>query len=254
MRAAVLLVLAGTASGLLPGPVTAQPADERPPVTAGLAAVASPSPYAGVTEPPVTVVPFINVELDRFYLRGLEAGYRLTDSGPLSVSAIVQPRFQSFKASDSAAFNGMTTRRRTAEGGLRAQLRMGRLQTGLRGVTDLLGRHQGQVMTANAGYRLGGPSLAVTPSAGIQWQSGDFVAYYYGVRPGEARGDRSAYNGGAATNPFVGASARLRLGQRWGVFALVRHYWLDDAITDSPIVDSRTDYSGVAALTRAFGG
>lgn len=231
----------------------APPSQSRPPVTAGLGVVASPSPYAGVEEPPVTAVPFINLELDRFYLRGLEAGYGLMNTGRLSVSAILQPRMQSYKASESPALGGMASRRRTAEGGFRAQLKKGRLQVGLRAVSDLLGRHHGQVVTGDIAARFGGPRLTLEPSAGIQWQSPDFVTYYYGVRPEETRTGRPAYDAGAAANPFLGASARLRLGKRWGVFALVRHYWLDESVTASPIVDSRTDHSGVLAVTRAFG-
>lgn len=232
---------------------TAQPEGSRPQVSAGLAAVASPSPYAGVDEPPITVVPVVNLSFDRFYLRGLEAGYRVTDTEALSVSAVVQPRLQSFTADDSSALDGMAGRRRTAEAGLRGKLKQGRWEVGLRAVTDLLGRHDGQVVTADTSFRWGGPLLTVNPSAGIQWQSRDFVDYYYGVRSDETRGDRPAYTGRAAANPFVGASARVRLGKRWGLFALVRHYWLDGAVTDSPIVDSRTDHSGILAITRGFG-
>ncbi|MEF8793023.1 MipA/OmpV family protein [Thiohalorhabdus sp.] len=234
-------------------PGAAQPERSPPPVTAGLGAVASPSPYTGVDEAPLTVVPFVNLELDRFYLRGLEAGYRLTKIGPLTVNAVGQPRLQNFTANDSAALAGMTSRRRTAEAGFRGQLQKGRWEAGLRAVTDLLGRHSGQVVTAEASVRLGGPMVTVKPAAGIQWQSRDFVNYYSGVRSDEARAGRQAYTGKAATNPFVGASTRVRLGKKWGIFALVRHYWLDEGITDSPIVDTRTDYSGVLAVTRAFG-
>ena len=238
---------------LMPGAALAPPPDQRPPVTLGLAAVSSPSPYAGVDERPVTVVPFANFEAGRFYLRGLEAGYRLAEGEAFSAAAILQPRFQSYSPGDSPALDGMEARRRTAEGGLRAGVRLGRWKVGLRGVSDLLGRHDGQTVTFDAGVRLGGPRLGVTPSAGLQWQSANFVDYYYGVRASEARPDRPAYTGQAAFNPFLGASVRWRLGGRWGVFALARHAWLDSAITDSPIVDRGTDNSGVLALTYALG-
>jgi len=253
LRPPLLAMLAPALLPLVPTPATAQPARPRPPVTVGAAVVASPSPYAGVDEQPLTAVPFLNLELGRFYLRGLEAGYRLGERGPLSVAAVVQPRFQSYHGSDSPALAGMADRRRTAEGGLRARLRTGRFEAGLRAVGDLLGRHGGQEVTADVGVRLGGPDLTLSPSAGVTWQSADFVDYYYGVRDGEARPGRPAYTGEAATNRFVGASARLRLAKRWGVFALVRHTWLDDPITASPIVDSDTDSSGVLAVTFAFG-
>ena len=231
----------------------AQSGRPRPPVTVGAAVVASPSPYAGIDDPPLTAVPFVNFELGRFYLRGLEAGYRLWQRGPLSVAAVVQPRFQSYQAGDSPALAGMADRRRTAEGGARASVRLGRFEAGVRAVTDLLGRHGGQEITADVGWRLGGRQLSLSPSVGVIWESADFVDYYYGVRPGEATADRPAFEGDAATNRFVALAGRYRLTKRLGLFALVRHTWLDDTITDSPIVDSDTNYSGVLAVTYAFG-
>jgi outer membrane protein len=88
---------------------------------------------------------------------------------------------------------------------------------------------------------------------GVTWESADFVDYYYGVRPGEATAERPAFDGDAATNRFVGLASRYRLTKRLGLFALVRHTWLDDTITASPIVDTDNDYSGVLAVTYAFG-
>lgn len=245
LAAGLTLALAAGAAAQPPG---------RPPVTAGLGVVASPSPYAGVDEPALTPVPFVNLELGRFYLRGIEAGLRLWDTDRLSLAVVVQPRFQSYDHGDSPDLAGMEARERTAEGGLRGRLQAGRYHAGLRAVTDLLGRHRGEEITADVGARLGGPRLGLSPSAGVTWESADFVDYYYGVRPAEARPDRPAYEGRAAANPFVGAGARLRLGGQWGLFAYVRHTWLDDAVTDSPIVDRDTVYSGVLAVTYALPG
>jgi outer membrane protein len=242
-----LAALALTTEAIAQGPRA------RPPLTLGAAVVASPSPYKGVDEQPLTPVPFINVDLDGFYLRGLEAGYRLKDDGPLTVAAVVQPRLQSYSPGDSPALDGMDARRWTTEGGLRTSYRIGRWRAGVAALTDLLDRHGGQEVTGNLGVRLGGPTLFVSPSAGVEWQSAAVVDYYYGVAGDEARAERPAFAGEAAFNPFVAAAARLRLDRRWGLFAYVRHAWLDDAVRDSPIVDRGTVYSGVLAVTAAFG-
>lgn len=232
----------------------AQPTQARPPVSLGVGVVASPAPYAGVDEQPVTTVPFVNMEGERFYLRGVEAGYQLWAPDSITLSAIVQPRFQSFSAEDSNALAGMADRRRTLEGGLRINWRRGPFQAELRTLTDLLDRHQGHSVTTDAGMRLGGRRLSVTPSAGVTWRSRDFVRYYYGVRPGEARPTRPSYAGATALNPFIGANARIQLTGRWGLFTFLRHTWLDSAITDSPIVDTTTNMSGGFAVTVGLGG
>ena len=231
----------------------AQPAKARPPLTLGLGVVASPAPYAGVEDQSLTPVPFINMEGDRFYFRGLQAGYRFWKPDSITLSAILQPRLQSYTADDSDALAGMADRKRTLEGGLRLNWRKGPFQAELRTLTDLLDRHGGHSVTADTGLRLAGAGLSVTPAVGVTWQSRDFVGYYYGVRPGEARATRPPYSGTAALNPFIGTTIRYQLAGRWGLFTFLRHTWLDSAITDSPLVDTNTDISGGFAVTIGLG-
>ncbi|SCY40685.1 MipA/OmpV family protein [Thiohalorhabdus denitrificans] len=236
-----------------PALCAAQGPPGQPPVMVGMGVVASPSPYAGVSSN-LTPVPVVNLDLGRFKLRGIQAQYRLWGDRDFRLEAVARPRFQSFRAEDSPALAGMETRRRTAEAGLQLTRRLGPWRLRAQGVTDLLGRHDGQEVSVEVTYRLGGRRLSVSPGAGMEWASGPFVDYYYGVRPEEARAGRPAYTGTAAWNPYVALVGRARLTGRWGLFAYLRHSWLDDAITDSPIVDRSTSYSGILAISYAFGG
>ncbi|MFA9459751.1 MipA/OmpV family protein [Thiohalorhabdus methylotrophus] len=247
------LVLLSLLAFLAPGISIAQPPPKRPPVMIGAGVVASPSPYEGVRRN-LTPVPLLNVNLGRFSFRGIQARYRLWGDRRLNLAAVLQPRFQSYEGGDSRALEGMADRRKTAEAGLELTRRLGRWRLQVQGVTDLLGRHQGQEASAQLGYRLGGRRFTLSPGAGVEWASDRFVDYYYGVRPGEARAGRPAYSGQDAWSPFVALVARVRLTGRWGAFTYLRHSWLDEPVTDSPIVDRATVYSGVVAVSYAFGG
>ncbi|MFP4614809.1 MAG: MipA/OmpV family protein [Thiohalorhabdus sp.] len=244
---AALLALAAPAWCAAQGPPGA------PPVMVGAGVVAAPSPYAGVSSN-LTPVPMVNLEAGRFRFRGIQARYRLWGGRDLHLDAVAQPRFQSYRADDSPDLAGMEPRRRTAETGLRLNGQVGPWDYRLQATTDVLGRHDGQEVTLGGRYRLGGGARSLSPGAGLEWASAAFVDYYYGVRPGEVRPGRPAYSGAAAWSPYVSLTGRMRLAGRWGLFAYLRHTWLEDAITDSPIVDRTTVYSGVVAVSYAFGG
>lgn len=232
-------------------PAPAAPPDQRPAVVLGGGAVAAPSPYRGVASN-VTAIPFINLNRGRFYLRGIQAGWRLTDRQGTTLAAVVQPQLQSYSPNESPALAGMDHRQWSVDGGLQLSHRAGRWQLSLRAVHDLLGRHQGLLGSAGVSYDLGTPKLSVAPGLGVEWEGADFVDYYYGVRPGEARSGRPGYDGRAAANPYAALRVRYSFNRHWGVFTYLRHSWLDEAITDSPIVGKSTVYSGVAAVTYSF--
>ncbi|HKL78163.1 MAG TPA: MipA/OmpV family protein [Gammaproteobacteria bacterium] len=243
---AAALALALAAPGYAQGPP-----GKRPKVVLGAGAVAAPSPYKGVSSH-VTPVPFINLQRERFFLRGVQAGWRLWQTNGASLAAVAQPQFQGYEPGDSPALAGMDRRRWSVDGGLQLTARRGDLRLSLQALHDLLGRHNGLLASAGVSYELGDPRRTVAPGVGLEWEGPDYVAYYYGVRPAEGRPGRPAYDGRGALNPYIGVQARYGFGGHWGLFAYLRHRWLDDAITDSPIVAGDTVYSGVVAVTYSF--
>lgn len=243
----VLALLAPAALAQAPGGGSG-----KPPVTVGMGAVFPTTPYKGVRTPPATAVPFVNLNLGRFFLQGVTAGYRLTAHPLASTAVVAQPRFQSYSSGDSDYLAGMGNRNRTAEAGLTFSSRWGRWQFSSRAVSDVLGVHEGQEVDAGLSVQFGGPGVTVAPGVGVSWQSAPLVDYYYGVRTGEARPDRPAYDGSAATNQYARLLVRYRFARRWAVLALGKVTRLDDAIHDSPLVNRRHVGSGVFALTYSF--
>jgi outer membrane protein len=72
---------------------------------------------------------------------------------------------------------------------------------------------------------------------GFSWLSNDLADYYYGVRSDETKVGRPAYSAGSGVNWFAGLGTDYKLDEKWSLFAQFSYEWLNNEITDSPIVD-----------------
>ena len=235
---AVLLLLLAT-------PTHAQPPSGW---SVGAAAVVSGKPY-GDADYDVMPVPFFGYEGERFFFRGLALGWRLPDAGPVSTELLARARMQSFSASDDPVLEGMDSRRRTAEGGVRfsAGPRWLRLEASV--YQELLGRHDGQVLEARVSVPFPAGRWIVIPAVGVDWQSADMTAYYYGVRDSEATEERPAYSPGASLNRTVGLGLRYRGAERAGVIVQVNREFFGGTLRESPIVEGGGRWSGIVGLS-----
>lgn len=234
------------------GPDNATVPDRPRGLSVGPALVAGQPVYRGTGHANRLLVPFLGYEGEAVYLRGLRAGYRAWTPGGLTVDFVAQPRLDQLDPDDSDVLSGMALRRRTLEAGLAAGWGLGGWRFAGSVLTDVLNRHGGQEAEIGLGYRVGPPFAFVRPQLSITWQSKAMTDYYYGVRADEARPGRPAYSAGAAINPAVGATGRYSFSRRWSAFGLVRHTWLGNAISDSPIVARSGRWSAVLALSYTF--
>lgn len=221
--------------------------EEGPTMYLGGGALISSKPYRGA-EARIYPVPLFAYEGERFYLRGIVGGYRLFSSGGWSIGPIVQPRFDGYNAQDSSFLRGMDDRDWSVDAGVGISLLT---QVGLFGlslVTDVLGRHDGQELELSYTAMFKLDEFQFIPSIGMRWKSENIVDYYFGVEPDEVRPDRMAYDGDDAVNPFVRLAVRRKLTSRWSLLGAVQYEWLDDEITDSPLVQDSYDASIMAGL------
>jgi outer membrane protein len=214
----------------------------EPTIYLGGGAVVSTRSYIGV-DPRVYPVPLFAYEGKRLYLRGVVGGYRLLMGEGWSVGPVVQPRFDGYDQEDSSALKGMDERHWSLDAGVAASWLTKIGLFGLSAVTDALGKHKGQELEFSYTILFNLAGFDFIPSAGIRWKSQDLVDYYYGVQPSEVRPGRPAYEGQDALDPFARLAVRRKLTDRWSLLAAVQYEWLDDAITDSPIVDANYDAS-----------
>jgi len=220
---------------------------DEPTMYLGGGALISTKPYVGV-DPRIYPVPLFAYEGKRLYLRGLVGGYRLLMDKGWSIGPVVQPRFEGYSQDDSSALHGMGDRDWSVDAGLGTSWLTKFGLFDLSGVTDILGRHRGQEVELTYTIMFPFMGFDFVPSAGIRWKSGSLVDYYYGVRPSEARPGRPVYDGDAALDPFLRIAVRRKLSERWSLLAAAQYEWLDDEITDSPIVDAGYDASFIIGM------
>ncbi len=246
--------------GLLVAALWQSPAHAQPPGaesglrwSLGLAVLSSPRPYVGADNQ-TRVIPLLEIESGRFYFRGITAGYRLVDEERFSLEVIGRAQLGGYEAKDSAFLAGMEERRATMELGLAASWRFGRFALEGTAAADALGRSDGSQLGLDLTWSkiLGRGKGGVFPAIGLVWQSADFVDYYAGVRPAEARPGRPRYEGRAAVNLTGGVRAFYRPAERWTAIGLLRVERLADEFEASPILDDRWGYFGLIGATYRF--
>jgi outer membrane protein len=95
--------------------------------------------------------------------------------------------------------------------------------------------------------------LTLYPMLGAEYQSREYVRYYYGISVQEAAGSPyTVYHPAGSFNDFIGLVADIRLTDTCHLNAQVRRKWLGDAIQHSPIVTQGYLDTAYLALSYRF--
>jgi outer membrane protein len=95
--------------------------------------------------------------------------------------------------------------------------------------------------------------LTFYPLAGAEYQSSDYVNYYYGVSAQEAAASQyAAYQPSGAFNPLLGLLVDARITETYHLNFYLRRTWLGNSIESSPIVSRGTLDTGFVALSYRF--
>lgn len=200
----------------------------------------------------VLPVPLIMLEKGQFFIKGRVAGYRLYQDERFAFDVIGQWRFDGYDEEDSDYLEGMDDREMTIDGGAAVTIFDGWGRTTVSMVSDLLSKHSGQEISAAYSKTWRFDKWSVTPSAGVSFYTGSLGDYYYGVQPDEAVAGRGAHDVGDSVNPFAGLSVTYSFNEKWSALTSVRYTWLDDEITDSPIVEDHYDLLLITGMLYTF--
>lgn len=210
------------------------------------------SPYKGTSDT-VDIVPLYLYEGKYLFSYGTSAGAHLYRSDFFSLDFLFRYRFTELDPTDDLFLQGLRERRQSVDAGLSGAFR-GRLgEVKLEWVTDTLDRHKGQEFDLEYRYRFERGNWQFSPFATLIWQDSDLTGYYYGVTPAEARPDRPAYSPGSALNLEFGINSSLQLTDHVFMFGNIGVATFDDAIADSPLVDSQTNLSAFLGAGYMFG-
>ncbi|MET0533130.1 MAG: MipA/OmpV family protein [Steroidobacter sp.] len=264
-------VLAGSSAGAMAQ--TAPPTDDSPPEDSGpggpprgwalgAGAVASDSPYAGEGMR-VQPIPLVSYQGEKFFFRGITAGWQFIGSESFELAAIAKLRLDGFDIDDLSrqelAANGLDFRQlEDRDDSLDAGLTgtwsspLGELEIEL--LADVTDTSGGQEFSLQYGYPLHlGPTL-VTPNVGVTWLSKDMANYYYGTLDEEVARGVVDYKPDAVTIPHVGVNVMHFFGDNWALLAFLRYSVLPDELEDSPLLepDSNGSASILIGVQRSF--
>jgi outer membrane protein len=200
----------------------------------------------------VMPIPMVYYESKDFFFKGRSLGYHVLKSERFSFDVIGQWRFDGYDDIDSSFLRGMDDREMTLDGGFELSYKDGWGKTSITFVSDLLGRHDGQELSISYGKQFTAGKWMLTPAAGVIWNSHNLADYYSGVRPNEAQALRPAYSVGEAWNPTMRLNMLYPINKQWSAMGLIRYQWLDNEITDSPIVDADYQIQFMAGLLYQF--
>jgi len=220
----------------------------------GLGVTSSPRPYVGASNS-VLPIPIIELYYKKLYIQGIQAGFHFVDTKNFTFDARAGLVFAGLDPDDSPFLEGMEKRESSIEGGLVFDWKPGKYKLSATAYTDLLGRSDGQQagLDFSRAWKFSRSRWGLTPSIGFVWQSSNFVDYYFGVTPEEARPGRPPFRGHSVINFRSSLLAFYFLTMRVQLVGLLRVQRLDNEIFESPIVDKRRGYFGFLGATYRFG-
>ena len=228
----------------------------------GIVAVVNDSPYAGEGSR-VMPFPLVSFEGERFFFNGISAGWRIMNKESFELSAVAKLRLDGFKVDDlgraELAANGINYQR-LEDRDMAVDLGLAMKWSGKAGefeaelLADASGTSGGQEVSLQYGYPFQVGKGALTPIAGITWQSKDMANYYYGTLDEEVARGVVNYKPGAVTMPFVGVQYFRPIGEKWSLMAVAKFSSLPDEIQNSPLIQRGTkDTSSVfIGFSRGF--
>jgi len=91
------------------------------------------------------------------------------------------------------------------------------------------------------------------PQLGVEYRDSRYNDYFYGVSGQEASSSGlPAYRADSSTSPLLGLVADMPISGNWRLNLTLRRKWLDNSISDSPIIRRKTDDLAILALTYRF--
>lgn len=200
-------------------------------------------------------IPLIDYEGEYVFVRGLTAGAYLYKDDASALSLNLSYLSQGFDAADNdeRAMRRLDDRDSSMLAGVAYSLKTEWGVTELSFSADVLGVSDGFIADASYAYPFKLSFLKLKPVAGVEWTSGDYNDYYYGVDSGESlRSGLGRYDAGSGFSPYLGLSAKIGLTDNLDLMLGAKTKWLSEEITDSPMVDRDAKHSFTAGFTYSF--
>jgi len=230
--------------------------------TLGLAAVVIDSPYVGEG---TRVIPFplFGFQGEKFYFRGMSAGWDFVKSDSFEMSAFAKFRLDGFKVKDlgrsELAANGidyrlLEDRDQGVDLGLSAKWMGGAGELEAEVLADVADASGGQEVSLQYSYPFEVGKGRLSPNVGAKWLSKDSANYFYGTLDEEVARGVVDYKPGSVVIPGVGVSYFRPMGEKWSLLGFAKYELLPDEITRSPLIERDTDdtFTVFVGFSRGF--
>ena len=230
-----------------------RPLGKRGLLGVGVGIIARSSPYRDYDSGVYQVIPALSYNGERLQLFGPHIQFGLVGSGPWRLAATGRYRIGVYEEDESDFLMGMGDREDTFMAGLAIQAELpGGLDVSVRyehDVLDEIGGGEARV-ELDKSFQVG--AFRLSPGIGLNWLSSDLANHDFGVPAGKAAADRPAYDLDDALGVESGLGIFLEIAPNWLVILNVSVEWLEDQITDSPLVEEDYIVKGFAAINYVF--
>ena len=210
------------------------------------------SPYRGAGTR-YDFVPIYVYEGQHAYLHAYRIGLKLERSGKHRFDVFLSHRFEGFPYDRiPASIAGMAERQPGADIGASYEYRSdwGALYAEL--LHDFIDTSRGNELRLGYRYDWKSGGLTIRPQLQLALRDARLNNYYYGVRPGEATAERSAYEPGAGANLQFGLYGAYPLSERWRLLAGVSATRWSKGVRGSPIVSDNGERALMLGLMYDF--
>lgn len=199
---------------------------------------------------PERAIPYANFDYGRLFARVDTFGIKLTPMGYGDLELVTRVIDDGYTPS---SINGNLNARQSS-----VPIGLGTLQiTPIGGILFNVfhdaNKSKGNLIDLILGEELKTEYVVLYPQIGAEYRSHQYVNYFYGVSSQEAAVIHSAsYLPGSATNLFIDLLAEVKISGCWYLDVNLRKTWLDSVISTSPLVDRRSNVSGLLAVSYRF--
>ncbi|RYE70942.1 MAG: MipA/OmpV family protein [Oxalobacteraceae bacterium] len=187
-------------------------------------------------------IPLLSYENRWLRLAGPAADFKVPLPVPVTLALRARYAFEDgFESSESRDLYDMAKRKSSFWLGAALGWHSELVNASAELLIDASGHSKGKRARTAVDKPLRAGAFLVAPRLALNWVDRDYVNYYYGVRPNEARQGRPAYMGGSALNPELGLRVAYRLGSYHSMYVDGSVTRLDDVIQDSPLVGRKTE-------------
>ena len=242
-------------AGLLSAAISA-PSLAESELKAGLVTAANTTFYEDMNQEHY-LLPLMIADYGRFYLRGVHGGYRVyQEEEGQSLALEVRRTFDGYSGDDiddRDALAGMSDRDAAWEAGLAYESPVGGGQLKAKLMQDISNTHDG--LSVRVEYER---PLWTEQNHMLSWYAGSEywddkkTDYYFGVTPGEARSNRSAYTANSSSSFIVGSNLGKRIDENITILANIEYLRMNDTVSDSPLVDRADQWSAYAGIFYQF--